>query len=212
MRPSSEWPDRKHLVNRRRGPKRASAPGPDTQHPNGEYRVGPGRPPKEYQFKPGQSGNPKGAKRKTPSIELDLKALLERALTAKVKLRRSDRDKIVTKAEAGIEHLVDQFAKGDPHGRRDFILLCKNLGIDLTNRQALEGALEDVLSAEDEALLADFVKRHGGQYPVEADPIRADPAKDANVLPSPSENAKLLGPPTQNLTDPQMRQTEEKLS
>jgi hypothetical protein len=26
-----------------------------------EYRVGPGRPPKEFQFKPGQSGNPKGA-------------------------------------------------------------------------------------------------------------------------------------------------------
>ena len=25
-----------------------------------EYRVGPGRPPKEFQFKPGQSGNPKG--------------------------------------------------------------------------------------------------------------------------------------------------------
>ena len=31
-----------------------------------EYKVGPGRPPKEYQFKPGQSGNPKGAKRKEP--------------------------------------------------------------------------------------------------------------------------------------------------
>jgi hypothetical protein len=27
-----------------------------------EYRVGPGRPPKEYQFKPGQSGNPNGAR------------------------------------------------------------------------------------------------------------------------------------------------------
>jgi hypothetical protein len=24
-----------------------------------EYQVGPGRPPKEHQFKPGQSGNPK---------------------------------------------------------------------------------------------------------------------------------------------------------
>ena len=46
-----------------------------------EYRVGPGRPPKEYQFKPGQSGNPKGAKRKPPSIAPDLKLLLERALS-----------------------------------------------------------------------------------------------------------------------------------
>ncbi len=29
-----------------------------------EYKVGPGRPPKEHQWKPGQSGNPKGAKPK----------------------------------------------------------------------------------------------------------------------------------------------------
>ncbi len=47
-----------------------------------EYKVGPGRPPREYQFKKGQSGNPKGAKRKKPSIELDLKAALERRLTS----------------------------------------------------------------------------------------------------------------------------------
>ena len=33
-----------------------------------EYKVGPGRPPKEYRFKPGQSGNPKGAKRK-PTVD-----------------------------------------------------------------------------------------------------------------------------------------------
>src|SRR5467141_3604759 len=45
-----------------------------------EYKVGPGRPPKEYQFKKGQSGNPKGRKPKKPSIELDLKLALEEAL------------------------------------------------------------------------------------------------------------------------------------
>jgi Family of unknown function (DUF5681) len=41
-----------------------------------EYKVGPGHPPKEHQFKPGQSGNPKGAKRKTPSIAHDLRTAL----------------------------------------------------------------------------------------------------------------------------------------
>ena len=56
-----------------------------------EYRVGPGRPPKEYQFKPGQSGNPKGAKRKA-SLAPDLKAMLERALNEKVKLRRGEKE------------------------------------------------------------------------------------------------------------------------
>jgi len=47
-----------------------------------EYKVGPGRPPREYRFKPGKSGNPKGAKPKPPSIAPDLKLALERALQA----------------------------------------------------------------------------------------------------------------------------------
>jgi hypothetical protein len=42
-----------------------------------EYKVGPGRPPREYRFKPGKSGNPKGAKPKPPSIAPDLKLALE---------------------------------------------------------------------------------------------------------------------------------------
>jgi hypothetical protein len=50
-----------------------------------EYKVGPGRPPREYQFKPGQSGNPKGAKRKPPSVAPDLKAALERALNKTIR-------------------------------------------------------------------------------------------------------------------------------
>jgi hypothetical protein len=44
-----------------------------------EYKVGHGRPPKQFQFKPGQSGNPKRAKRKMQAIAPDLKALFERA-------------------------------------------------------------------------------------------------------------------------------------
>src|ERR1700674_1130352 len=101
----------------------------DTDTSDQEYRVGPGRPPKEFQFKPGQSGNPKGANRKTPSIAPDLKALFERALSKKVKLRQGEKERIVTKAAAGIEQLVNQFAKGDRHARRDLIVLADKLGV-----------------------------------------------------------------------------------
>ena len=73
------------------------APGSDTTpdrrndaFPSGpseaEYKVGPGRPPKEYQFKQGQSGNPKGRKRKEPSLLPDLKQLFESAFNQKVKV------------------------------------------------------------------------------------------------------------------------------
>jgi hypothetical protein len=126
-----------------------------------EYRVGPGRPPKEYQFKPGQSGNPKGARRKPRSIAPDLKALLKRALSGKVTLRQGEQEKIITKAAAGIEQLVNQFAKGDRHARRDLLALAERLGVDLVAGQgaALEQSVAAALSANDEALLADYVQR-----------------------------------------------------
>ena len=152
--------------NRIRGRKRSHAPpSSKTDPPNEEYRVGPGRPPKEYQFKPGQSGNPKGARRKPRSIVLDLKALFERALSGKATLRQGEHQKIITKAAAGIEHLVDQFAKGDRHARRDLLALAERLGVDLVAGQgdALEQTVAAALSAKDEALLADYVKRHALQ-------------------------------------------------
>jgi hypothetical protein len=146
--------------HRIRGRKRSNAPLPDQ-----EYRVGPGRPPKEYQFKPGQSGNPKGARRKARSIAPDLKALFERALSATVTLRQGERDKIMTKAAAGIEQLVNQFAKGDRHARRDIFALAATFGVDLVAGQgdALEQSVAAALSANDEALLADYVQRHAVQ-------------------------------------------------
>ena len=96
-----------------------------------KYKVGPGRPPKEYQFKPGQSGNPKGAKRKKPSIEFDLKLTLERALKKSVTLKQGDKERTVTMAEAGVEQLVAQYAKGDRHARRDVMELATKFGVDL---------------------------------------------------------------------------------
>ncbi len=164
------------------------------------YDVGYGRPPKQFQFKKGQTGNPEGINRKA-SIMPDLRAIFERALNARV-LRRGERDKVETKAAVGIEQLVDQFAKGDPRARRDLILLCEKFGVDLTNRKALESALDEVLCAEDEALLADFVKRHGGQYPLGAKHDCRQTGADSNLLNSPNENAKLLAPPANLMPNP----------
>ena len=147
-----------HRIRRR---KRSDAP-PQPDPPDQEYRVGPGRPPKEHQFRPGQSGNPKGARRKSRSIELDLKALFERALSAKVTLRQGEQEKIISKAAAGIEQLVNQFAKGDRHARRDLLALAARFGVDLVagHGDALEQSVAAALSANDEALLADYVRRH----------------------------------------------------
>src|SRR5262249_22000947 len=133
--------------HRIRGRKRSDVPlttGPSDQ----DYRVGPGRPPKAYQFKPGQSGNPKGARRKPRSIALDFKALLERALSRKVTLRQGEQEKIITKAAAGIEQLVNQFAKGDRHARRDVFALAARLWVELVAGQG-DALKQTVVDPED---------------------------------------------------------------
>jgi hypothetical protein len=152
----------KRSSGRHRSRKRSDAPLSLKSDPSDQdYRVGPGRPPKAYRFQPGQSGNPKGARRKPGSIAPDLKSLFERALSEKVTLRQGEREKIITKAAAGIEQLVNQFAKGDRHARRDLLALAERLGIDLVaGRAGLEQTVAAALCANDEALLADYVQRH----------------------------------------------------
>jgi uncharacterized protein (DUF2345 family) len=132
-----------------------------TETPDQQYKVGPGCPPKEYQFKPGQSGNPKGAKRKQPSMALDLKAALERALNKKIKLKQGENERLMSMGQAGIEQLVTQFAKGDRHARRDLITLADRLGVDLLagQKQVLQQALAD----KHQAILAGYVKRQSDQ-------------------------------------------------
>jgi uncharacterized protein (DUF2345 family) len=132
-----------------------------TETPDQQYKVGPGCPPKEYQFKPGQSGNPKGAKRKQPSMALDLKAALERALNKKIKLKQGENERLMSMGQAGIEQLVTQFAKGDRHARRDLITLADRLGVDLLagQKQVLQQALAD----NHRAILDAYFERRTGQ-------------------------------------------------
>jgi hypothetical protein len=92
--------------------------------------------------------------------------LFERALSGKVRLRQGEKEKIITKAAAGIEQLVNQFVKGDRHARRDLFALAERFGVELVAGQgdALEQSVAAALSANDEALLADYVQRHAVQH------------------------------------------------
>jgi hypothetical protein len=179
-------------IDRRRPQQGSEAPATsDTGHYDEEYRVGPGHPPKEYQFQPGQSGNPRGAERKT-SLAPDLKAILERALNEKVTLRHGEREQIVSKAAAGIDRLVNQFTKGDRHARRDLIALAERLGIDLTagRAHAIESALAPPLTADDQALVDDYVRRRWKELNrIKNDPD-SSPSQPAESKEKPEVDAK----------------------
>jgi hypothetical protein len=75
-----------------------------------DYRVGRGKPPKEHQFKKGQSGNKKGRPKGARSIYTHL----ERELARKVTINENGRARKVTKDELMAMALVNKAAKGDP--------------------------------------------------------------------------------------------------
>jgi Family of unknown function (DUF5681) len=144
----------------------------ETKISDQEYKVGPGHPPKEYRYKPGQSGNPKGAKRKPKSMAPDLKAALERALSTTVTLKQGERQRTVTMAVAGIEQLVAGFAKGDRHARRDLFAYADKLGVDLMAGQ--HQAIQEALAADHEVILSAYVQRQSNKV-VTPSPVLAPP-------------------------------------
>jgi Family of unknown function (DUF5681) len=121
-----------------------------------KYKVGPGRPPKEHQFKPGQSGNPKGAKRKAPSLITVLKEIFEHAFSQKVKVTRGEQEQSITMWAAGLQQLSVQFAKGDRHARRDTFWIAEKIGSELLTPKK---ASDETFAGDRQAILDAYVAR-----------------------------------------------------
>jgi hypothetical protein len=121
-----------------------------------DYKVGPGRPPKEHQFKPGQSGNPKGAKRKAPSLLPDLKEQFERALNQTAKITQGEKQRFISMWAAGMQQLAVQFAKGDRHARRDVFWIAEKVGSEFL---ASKKAFDETLAGDRQSILDAYVAR-----------------------------------------------------
>jgi Family of unknown function (DUF5681) len=121
------------------------------------YKVGPGRPPKQHTWKKGcPSPNRTGRPKKIPSMKPDLKKIFESALNETVTITDKNKKKILTKLALGIAQLVNQFAKGDRHARRDVFQYAVLLGVDLHAKEAIEEAL----GIDAQATVDAFLQRH----------------------------------------------------
>ena len=80
---------------------------PDT--PSRDYRVGYGQPPKAHRFKPGQSGNPRGRPKGTPTLE----ELFVREARCLVKLKQGDEVVHISKMEALVRRVFQKALEGD---------------------------------------------------------------------------------------------------
>src|SRR5947209_656201 len=88
-----------------------------------EYEVGYGKPPKDTQFRKGQSGNPKGR----PKKELSLPEMVRKAFLARVRVKGENGEHYhMSKAEAAITQVANAAAKGDRKAFNQLLQLLKN--------------------------------------------------------------------------------------
>jgi hypothetical protein len=83
----------------------------------GEEKAGYGRPPKQHQFKKGQSGNPRGR----PKGRKSMMAELHDALNERVWVQVAGRRRSMTKVAAGAKQFANKVASGDPQALKMLI-------------------------------------------------------------------------------------------
>lgn len=125
----------------------------DEPTPKADYEVGYGRPPKATQFQPGQSGNPKGRKRKPMSVQ----AQMQKVVSKKVQISEGGTTKRLTLQDVIFRTIANKAAKGDLNAAKFVFSLL----------HAPEYAETDVidqtgLSPDDQAMLDEMMKRLAG--------------------------------------------------
>ncbi len=115
-----------------------------------EYEVGHGKPPKHTQFKPGESGNPKGRPKGTKNLATDL----SEELAEMIVVNEGGRQLKISKQRAMIKSLLAKALKGDT--RAATVLL--KLLID-AEQATTRNAIAEALSEDDQAILARFAER-----------------------------------------------------
>ena len=115
----------------------------ESPEPKQDYEVGYGRPPEKTQFRPGQSGNPKGRKRKPKSTQDQMKSILSKRIT----INEAGQSKRMTLQEVMLRSIANNAAKGD--------LRAANFVLNLINSDyaaRTETLDKAMLSTEDQVL------------------------------------------------------------
>ena len=120
-----------------------------------DYEVGYGKPPKNRQFKPGQSGNPRGKPKRAKTPQQALEAELSKT----VRIREGNTVRRVTRLQAIMMRLVAQAASGD-HKAMKLVFDQRNRPEPPPARKKLEdyGTSEGFVWTEEDEKLVDFLK------------------------------------------------------
>lgn len=113
-----------------------------------DYEVGYGRPPKEYQFKPGTSGNYKGRPKKKSDFRSDLAEIIEKEVPVNI----NGQYVTMSTRKAALQVLIAKALKGENTALKILI----NLLISQPEEQ--EEILEE-LSSTDSQIIQEFLNR-----------------------------------------------------
>jgi hypothetical protein len=111
--------------------------------------VGYGKPPQNFRFKKGRSGNPRGR----PKGALNMATVLNRTLREKVVIEENGKRKTVSKLEAAIGQLATRATSGDAQAIRYLCQLVKSA----EERSVVEPTTQ--LSETDQKVMANILKR-----------------------------------------------------
>ena len=115
-------------------------------------KVGYGSPPKEHQFKPGQSGNPKGR----PKGARSTSAIAQEFFLEKVDVRLGPNVRRMTRIQALLQVLTAQALQGNVRALKDCIMLAQRIAVEA------DVEIKDVAApttANDTEILQDFLRR-----------------------------------------------------
>lgn len=116
-----------------------------------EYEVGYKKPPRQTQFRKGQSGNPKGRPKGTPNFKTDVQALLKKP----IRLNKNGRTETVSTQQGLLLRLGDSALKGNARALSQALTLAASHNNDESVNDAV--ATSNPL---DEDILKNYFERH----------------------------------------------------
>ena len=109
------------------------------------------KPPKAGQFKPGQSGNPKGRPKGSRNLKTDLNNLMKKRIT----IREGGKARSTSALEAVLLSLFGSATRGDVRASTTLINTVMKL-----NPDTKDDSESSNISESDEELIKDFFRRH----------------------------------------------------
>ena len=113
-----------------------------------KYKVGYGCPPKEHQFKPGQSGNPKGRPKKNNNFAEDVLEEMSEMIT----VQENGKLTKITKKRALAKRLIADSLSGK-------VSAIKILTPILAGETKITKDFEEELTPQDAQILEDYIQR-----------------------------------------------------